>query len=218
MEPFATVEGIVAPLLRDNIDTDAIIPAGIFKRIGTDMSRIGEGLFLDWRESAEGGERDQFILDRPQFTQAKVLLTGRNFGCGSSREHAVWALLGAGIRCVIAESYAEIFQANAFRKGLLPIALEPEKHARLVALVADSDVPVRIVVDLEACLITPVGDRPPVAFSVNPDRRDVLLRGLDEIDVALNHEDDIAAFQARDREARPWVYEIDFHEAAEDGE
>lgn len=216
MEAFTTLTGIVAPLPRDNIDTDAIIPAGIFKLIGTDMSRIGEGLFLDWRKTPDGRERPEFVFNKTRFASANILLGGRNFGCGSSREHAVWALLAGGIRCVIAESFADIFYANCFRKGLLPIVPQPNDYSRLMDAAMNTPDGLKATIDLAAGICTWVGQGNGFSFEVDADRKNVLLKGLDEIAASLQFEPDIAAFQAKDRKARPWVYKVNFHHIPED--
>ncbi len=219
MEAFINLTGTVAPLVRDNIDTDAIIPAGIFKLIGADMSRIGEGLFLDWRKSPDGQERPDFVLNDARFRSANILISGKNFGCGSSREHAVWALLGAGIRCVVAESFADIFYANCFRKGLLPIVPRADDYAQLLdAALNDSD-GLTASVDLAAEIFTwgQAGSSPEgeFSFAVDAVRKEVLLQGLDEVGASLQYEQDVAAFQAKDRRARPWVYDVNFHQIPE---
>jgi|TARA_B100001971_G_scaffold53535_1_gene48680 3-isopropylmalate/(R)-2-methylmalate dehydratase small subunit len=219
MEAFTTLTGIVAPLPRDNIDTDAIIPAGIFKLIGADMSRIGEGLFLDWRQSPDGDERPDFVLNDARFRSASILLSGRNFGCGSSREHAVWALLSAGIRCVVAESFADIFFANCFRKGLLSIVPQSDDYTRLLDAVLNAPDGLTASVDLAAGIFSwqqtgssPVGE---FSFTVDANQKEALLQGLDEVGTSLQYEQDIAAFQAKDRLARPWVYDVSFHQIPE---
>ena len=219
MQAFTTLTGTVAPLPRDNVDTDAIIPAGIFKLIGTDMSRIGEGLFLDWRKSPDGHERTDFVLNDARFRGASILLGGRNFGCGSSREHAVWALLGAGFRCVVAESFADIFYANCFRKGLLPIIPQADDHARLLDAALNAPEGLSATVDLAAGTFiwqrTEASPQGSFSFEMDANHRDALLRGLDEIAVSLQYERDIATFQTRDREERPWVYAVEFHRIPE---
>ncbi len=215
MEVFTTLTGIVAPLPRDNIDTDTIILAGIFKLIGADMARIGEGPFLDWRKSPDGRPRPDFVLNEARFRTANILLGGRNFGCGSSREHAVWALLGAGIRCVVAESFGDIFYANCFRKGLLPIAPKADDYARLLDAATNAPDGLTATVDLAAGVFTwgqkESSPENSFSFEVDADQREVLLRGLDEIATSLQYEHDIVAFQTNDRRARPWVYEVNFH-------
>jgi len=223
MEAFTTLTGSVAPLLRDNIDTDAIIPAGIFKLIGADMSRIGEGLFMDWRQSLDGNERPDFVLNDAHFRSANILLSGKNFGCGSSREHAVWALLGGGFRCVVAESFADIFYANCFRKGLLPIIPQADDYARLLDATLNAPDGLTASVDLAAGIFTwgqvgSLAESSPeggFSFAVEADQKEVLLQGLDEVGASLQYDPDVAAFQAKDRRARPWVYDVNFHQIPE---
>src|SRR5579883_2934526 len=175
MEPFTTLTGIAAPLLRPNIDTDIIIR--IERLIGGDPKSLGPYAFESWRYRPDGSEDPDFVLNREPFRRARILIAGENFGCGSSREGAVWALQGFGILCIIAPSFGDIFFNNCFQNGVLPIRLERPTIERLVASLA--------------------GD---------PARPAALLQGLDEIGRTLRHDQAIAAFQARDRAERPWVY------------
>lgn len=191
MIPFTTLTSIAVPLLRDNVDTDAIIPSREMKSTG--RTGLADGLFAPWRylDTARKPNPD-FILNNPAYTGAQILLAGANFGCGSSREHAVWALAEYGFRCVIAESFAPIFRNNAIRNGLLPVTLERSLIAAM---------PGRIVtVDLAHG--TADGHR----FAIEDEARTMLLEGLDAIDLTLKKRDAIAAFHARDRADRPWVY------------
>jgi 3-isopropylmalate/(R)-2-methylmalate dehydratase small subunit len=214
MDKFTTLTAVAAPLPRDNIDTDIILPSEVVTRMGTDMARIGEGAFDDWRKDRAGKPRPEFVLNQPCYGQAQILVTGNNFGCGSSREHAVWALLGAGFRCVIARSFGDIFFGNCLKKGLLPVTLAAEPHQRVMRWAGDVAGSALLTVDLENTEIRfPDGDT--IGFSIDPEARKALLLGLDEIGTTLQYETDIANFQARDRAARPWVYDVDFHRSLE---
>ncbi len=197
MEAFTNLTGIVAPLPRDNINTDAIIPAGIFKLIGADMSRIGEGLFLDWRQSPDGDERPDFVLNDARFRFANILLSGRNFGCGSSREHAVWALLGAGIRCVVAESFADIFYNNCFKNGLLPITLNSD----IVDILFEFQGEIEINLKKQSVK----ADNKTYHFDVDSERKRRLINGLDDIDLTLQYEDQIRSFEVQYLNKYPWL-------------
>ena len=206
MEKFTRHTGIVAPLLRDNIDTDAIIPSREMKRV----SRRGleQGLFADWRYRYEGeakvGERPEFVLNRPAYREATILLSGRNFGCGSSREHAVWALREYGIRAVIAVGFGTIFHNNCVRNGALPIRLGADDIAALAEYIEAA--PGRqLTVDLKRQTVSRADGRA-YRFDTERQHRDMLLNGLDAIDMTLAHQDAIAAFLRRDRGKRPWIY------------
>lgn len=209
MEPFRRLRAIAAPLLHDHIDTDAIIPSGPIRRAGADLRRLAEGLFAERRFRSDGSEAPDFVLNRAPYRRAQVLLAGANFGCGSSREHAVWALLGFGIRCVIAESFAEIFEQNAQRNGLLLVPLERSKLHAIAAAVGVRGASQHLTVDLERQEIT-VPNAHPIRFSIAPERRHALLLGLDPIGQTLEREGAIARFEAHDRAVRPWVYESRF--------
>lgn len=198
-EPFTTLSALPAPLLRDNVDTDQIIPSREMKSTG--KTGLADGLFAGWRYTEAGGRVPDpaFVLNDPRFAHSAVLLAGRNFGCGSSREHAVWALVEYGVRCVIAESFAPIFAGNAVRNGLLPLALD--KGA--IAVITESHAPVTI--DLAVQSVT-AGDGNAWHFELDSEAKAMLLEGLDAIDLTLKHADAISAWQALDRQERPWVY------------
>ena len=202
MRPFTRHSGVAAALLVDNIDTDQIIPSREMKRVS--KLGLGEGLFAGWRYVHDGavrtGENADFVLNDPAFRDATILLGGANFGCGSSREHAVWALADFGIRAVIASGFGRIFRNNCARNGLLAIELPAEHVERIAALGAKP-----VDIDLEASRIT-LSDGTTIDFDVAPADRDMLLQGLDYIDFALRYTDDIDAFVGRDREARPWAH------------
>ena len=202
MEKFETLTGTAAALPQENINTDAIIPVRWIVNYGQDL---GLGLFGGWRYDLAGKENPDFILNRPPFRQAKILLAGRNFGCGSSREEAVWALLGFGIRCVIAPSFGDIFFENSFKNSLLPVVMDQKDIAALAQdsrFLADPT----LSVDLLLRRVSVPGGAASVAFSIADERRAALLSGLDHIGSTLTHAAEIAAFQAKDRSRRPWIY------------
>ncbi len=196
MQPFTTLTGPAAPLLRDNIDTDIIIR--VERLAGTSRESMGAVAFETWRFLPDGSENPDFVLNQPRFRGAPILLTGSNFGCGSSREGAVWAMMGMGLRCVVAESFGDIFFNNCFQNGMLPIRLDPAVIARLAAT------PGPVTVDLAAQVVVAGNDRVP--FEIEPMRRTALLEGLDEIGLTLQHAAAIASYQAADRAERPWVW------------
>ena len=192
MEPFTRVTGILAPLDRVNVDTDQIIPKQFLKRI--ERTGFGPFLFYDWRRNGD------FILDRPAYGGASVLVTGANFGCGSSREHAPWSLLDAGFRVVIAPSFGDIFKSNSFRCGLLPVEL-PEPAVRTLIDLALQQPGTEIAVDLESTEISLVPRDGKagwgVRFSIDPFFRECLLNGWDEITLTLRQADDISRYESR---------------------
>jgi 3-isopropylmalate/(R)-2-methylmalate dehydratase small subunit len=201
--PFTTVTGPAAPLLRPNIDTDVIIR--VERLVGTTRAEMGAHAFEVWRRRADGSEDPEFVLNREPFRRAPILLAGPNFGCGSSREGAVWALAGAGIRAVIAPSFSDIFAANALQNGLLPVVLPEATVRRLAAAVERAPSEALVTVDLERCVVVgPEGDVH--RFEIDPARREALLAGLDDIGLTLREAGAIAAWQERDRAARPWVW------------
>jgi 3-isopropylmalate/(R)-2-methylmalate dehydratase small subunit len=193
MEAFVRHTGLVAPLDRVNIDTDQIIPKQFLKRI--ERTGFGQFLFFDWRYLDNGLPNPAFELNRPGYTGASILVAGRNFGCGSSREHAPWALYDYGFRAIIAPSFADIFYNNCCKNGLLPVTLPDEAVTELLAK-AQAQPGYQLTVDLQAQLVTDAaGFRAP--FTVDPFRRDCMLRGLDDIGLTLQHEPAIAAYEAR---------------------
>jgi 3-isopropylmalate/(R)-2-methylmalate dehydratase small subunit len=205
MEKFTRLTAIAAPLLRINIDTDAIIPSREMKKV----SKVGlaEGLFAGWRYTAPGSreENPEFVLNRAPYRQAKILLTGANFGCGSSREHAVWALHEWGIRAIIAPSFGAIFYGNCVRNGILPVVLAQDIVEHLAALVEADPAKNQLTVDLDACVAT-ASDGAKHPFDIAPADREMLLEGLDSIALTMKRDDEILAFQVRDRLRRPWIY------------
>jgi 3-isopropylmalate/(R)-2-methylmalate dehydratase small subunit len=204
MDKFTTLRGIAAPLLRTNIDTGAII-APVFM-----LSRsidLGAKLFSNWRYTLDGAEIPEFVLNQPRYRKAQILLAGPNFGCGSSREGAVWALMRFGIRCVIAPSFGEIFFSNACQNGLLPVTLpEPTVHELADAVIAAPE-PV-LAVDLVRCAVQPPSGSE-LTFELPADRRLSFLEGLDETSLILRHEDEIDDFQQRARAAQPWLFDAE---------
>lgn len=193
MEPFRTFTGRVIALPMDNIDTDQIIPARFLKT--TDKAGLGASLFADWRYDADGRPRPDFVLNRPEAQGAQVLLAGDNFGCGSSREHAPWALAGFGFRAVVSTSFADIFRNNALKNGLLPIIVDGEAHRRLLDSLA-REPQAEVTVDLAAqTLKLPGGVE--VSFPIDGFARDCLLEGVDELGYLFQRHSQIAAYEAR---------------------
>ncbi len=202
MQPFTTHTGLVAPLDRVNVDTDQIIPKQFLKTIK--RTGLREGLFFDWRRRKDGSPDPDFFLNQPRYEYATILLARDNFGCGSSREHAPWALLDQGFRCLIAPSFADIFYNNCFQNGILPVVLKSEEiQALFVATLAKEGY--RLTVDLGAQTVTtPDGVR--YRFEIDPFRKDCLYRGLDPIGLTLQHEPAIAAYEARRKAEAPWLF------------
>ncbi|HHC73323.1 MAG TPA: 3-isopropylmalate dehydratase small subunit [Thiotrichales bacterium] len=211
MEKFGKFTGIVVPLDRPNVDTDAIIPKQYLKSIR--RSGFGPNLFDDWRYLDPGepgmdhsGRRPdpEFVLNQPRYASASILLARENFGCGSSREHAPWALADYGFKVIIAPTFADIFYNNCFKNGLLPIVLDAETVDRLFREV-EAEEGYALTVDLEAqTLTTPSGEVIP--FEVDPFRRHCLLEGLDDIGLTLQHVEEIRAYERRRMEEAPWLF------------
>jgi 3-isopropylmalate/(R)-2-methylmalate dehydratase small subunit len=196
MEAFTVVRGPAAPLMLPDVNTDVISPAH------GGRGDLAANAFAPLRYQADGAEDLDFVLNREPFRGAPILLAAQNFGCGSSRETAVWSLRGLGIRCVIAESFSDIFYGNCFQNGMLPIVLD---HESLLDLADEAASGGPVEVDLRTTTITtPSGHR--MLFEVNSTRRQQLLEGLDDLDVGIRRREQIRAFQASDRERRPWVY------------
>ena len=199
MEPFTKINGIVAPLDRPNVDTDQIIPAVYLKRI--ERTGFGPFLFAAWRFLEDGTPNPDFVLNNPSYASASIMVAGRNFGCGSSREHAPWALLDYGFRAVIAPSFADIFHKNCFDNGIVPVHLPEDQVNRLMAK-AKGKPGYRMTVDLESCQLSDE-EGLDIPFKVHNDsavhefRRHCLLNGLDDIALTLEHEAEIAAYEAR---------------------
>ena len=201
MENFTTLTGIAAYLPMINVDTDMIIPKQYLKTIK--RTGLGRGLFAELRYDEKGAPLPDFVLHKAPYTKAKILITGENFGCGSSREHAPWALLDFGFRCIIAPSFADIFYNNCFKNGILPIALPQEEIDKLIDD-ASRGANATITVDLAA-----QGIRGPdggvIKFDIDPFRKRCLMEGLDDIGLTLEKGDAIGAFEARSRTERPWA-------------
>lgn len=193
MEPFVKLSGIAAPIDRVNIDTDAIIPAIHLKSIR--RTGYGEHLFSSWRYNEDGSPKPEFVLNQPAYAAANILVAGRNFGCGSSREHAPWALNDYGIRCVIAPSFADIFFNNCFQNGLLPVVL-PEEQVRRIIDLTTRNPGIQLHIDLEAQRIWDENEEIALDFAVDPFRRYCLLNGFDDIGLTLQQADKIAAYEA----------------------
>ncbi len=202
MDKFTTVTGVAAPLPTINVDTDMIIPARFLKTI--QRKGLGKNLFDAQRYRPDGSENPDFILNKAAYRRAQILVAGPNFGCGSSREHAPWALLDFGIRVVVAPSYADIFYANCFKNGILPITL-PQAVCDQLMDDAKKGANARLTVDLEAQTITrPDGSI--VKFDIDPFRREALLDGIDEIGLTEQKRVEIVAFEDQNREAQPWLW------------
>lgn len=205
MDKFTKLSAIAAPLLRINVDTDAIIPSREMKRVSKEG--LGDGLFAGWRYTEPGSrnENPEFILNREPYRQAQILLSGANFGCGSSREHAAWALAEWGIRAIIAPSFGAIFYGNCVRNAILPVVLPDERVQVLATLAAKDPEQNRIKIDLDECIVTGP-DKLTDAFDIAQTDREMLREGLDAIAVTMKRDDEILAFKARDRLKRPWIY------------
>ncbi|MNO12282.1 3-isopropylmalate dehydratase small subunit [compost metagenome] len=193
MEAFKKLTGVVGPVDRVNVDTDAIIPKQFLKRI--ERTGFGQFLFFEWRFDTEGNVNPEFELNKPRYEGASVLISRVNFGCGSSREHAPWAILDYGFRCVIAPSFADIFYNNCFKNGILPIKLSEEQVEELFQRTAKSE-GYQLTVDLENKTITD-NEGLNIAFDLDEHRRQFLLQGLDDIGLTLQHEDLIAAYEKK---------------------
>ncbi len=201
MQAFTALTGLVAPLDRVNVDTDQIIPKQFLKTIK--RTGLREGLFYDWRKKKDGSPDPEFFLNQPRYQSATILLTRDNFGCGSSREHAPWALLDQGFRCVIAPSFADIFYNNCFQNGILPVALKvDEVQALFKGAVKEG---YRLTVDLASQTVaTPDGTT--YRFDVDPFRKDCLYKGLDAIGLSLQHDAAIAIYETRRQTEAPWLF------------
>jgi 3-isopropylmalate/(R)-2-methylmalate dehydratase small subunit len=201
MQKFTTLTGIAAYLPMINVDTDMIIPKQYLKTIK--RTGLGKGLFAELRYDEKGVAHPDFVLHKPPYTQAQILITGENFGCGSSREHAPWALLDFGIRCIIAPSFADIFYNNCFKNGILPITLPQEEIDKLIDDASRGD-NARLTIDLEAQEIRGP-DGGVIKFDVDPHRKRCLMEGLDDIGLTMEKADAIAEFEGKSRTARPWA-------------
>ena len=201
MDDFRTLTGIAAPMPLMNIDTDMIIPKQFLKTVA--RTGLGKNLFDEMRYTQDGEEVADFVLNRPAYRQAEIIVAGDNFGCGSSREHAPWALLDFGIRAVIATSFADIFFNNCFKNGILPIVL-PKETVDLLMEDARKGQNARMTVDLEAQTVT-TSDGRAFAFEVDPHRKHCLLNGLDDIGLTMEKVSAIDRFEHATHESRPWA-------------
>ncbi len=207
--PFTHLSSRAAVLPQANIDTDVIIR--IERLTAGDPARIGDYALEALRYREDGSENPDFPLNQPRWRDARILITGANFGCGSSREPAVTALMAMGLRCIIAESFGDIFYANCFQNGMLPIRLTTDEVAALMAEAETN--PGDFTVDLHSCLIT-TGAGHTVAFAIDPQRREALIEGLDDIGLTLRHADAITAWQQADHRVRPWIWMTDAQDVA----
>jgi 3-isopropylmalate/(R)-2-methylmalate dehydratase small subunit len=207
MEKFTTLRAIAAPLLRENIDTDIVIP--MHRLVGaTKRSELGRHAFEAWRFRPDGAEQPDFILNREPYRQAQILLALDNFGCGSSREAAVWALEQKGFRVVLAPSFGDIFFNNCFQNGMLPVRLAADAIRAIAGQVEADPERNQVTVDLvRQVVVAPDGRE--TDFSIDKLRRAALLDGLDDIGLTRQHEAEIAAYQTRDRARRPWIYAVE---------
>jgi 3-isopropylmalate/(R)-2-methylmalate dehydratase small subunit len=201
MEKFTTLTGVAAPLDMINVDTDMIIPKQYLKTIA--RTGLGKGLFTEMRYHDDGSENPDFVLNKPAYRNAKILIVGENFGCGSSREHAPWALMDFGIRCVIAPSFADIFYSNSFKNGKLLVTLPPEEVDKLMEY-ASRSADATLTVDLEKQEIRRA-DGEVITFDIDPFKKHCLLNGLDEIGLTLEKAAAIAAHEEKVRQTRPWL-------------
>ena len=203
--PFVRLTAVAAPLVRPNVDTDAIIPSREIKAVS--KRGLADGLFAGWRYTRVGGREPDpgFVLNDPAYAGAEILLGGVNFGCGSSREHAAWALAEYGFRVVIAPSFNPIFQNNCVRNGVVPVIAPLDRVEALASAVAPDPQALRLGVDLPAQTVTdPLGVQS--RFEIGAEAREMLLHGLDAIDLTLRRRAEIDAFRASDRQRRPWAY------------
>ena len=203
MEKFERFTAPAVPIVENNLDTDQLCPKQHLKTIHREG--FDKALFSDRRFDTDGNAIADFVLNRPEYASAGILVGGENFACGSSREHAVWALVDYGIRCVIAPSYGEIFLQNTVNSGLLAITLSPSEVARLAAVAMDKPGSLWTV-DLPGQTITAPGLEP-IAFSIEPERKERLVNGLDEVSLTLAHHAEIAAFAERQRQTEPWLWD-----------
>jgi 3-isopropylmalate/(R)-2-methylmalate dehydratase small subunit len=199
MEPFISWSGIAAPMLADDINTDQITP--VYRDLHPDYAKL---LFQRKRKRPDGSDDPEFVLNKPQFKDAKILVAGQNFGCGSSRESAVWAFVAVGIRCLIARSFADIYRDNCLKNGVLPVTLAAGDAEAFETLVVETDGKAPFGADLRRQTVTAPGGRQ-FKFEIAPEDRTTLLEGLDDIGLTLKHAGDIAAWEQRASAERPWL-------------
>ncbi len=201
MEKFVKLSGVAAPLRMINVDTDIIIPKQFLKTIK--RAGLGKSAFNDIRYNEDGSENPDFVLNREPYRQASILITGENFGCGSSREHAPWAILDMGIRCIISESFADIFYNNSFKNGILPIKL-PKEQVEILMKEAEENPGTPFEIDLEKQVVTR-GNKFSFPFDIDPFRKHCLLNGLDDIGLTEVKSAKIKDFETNDQNKRPWI-------------
>lgn len=200
MQAFKTLKGRAAPLPIVNVDTDMIIPKQFLKTIK--RTGLGKNLFDEMRHDINGKDIESFVLNKPAYRKAQILVSGENFGCGSSREHAPWAILDFGIRCVIAPSYADIFYNNCFKNGILPISLPQTQVDEIMKAATDENN--EISIDLDKQVVTAAGKN--YSFDIDPFRKHCLINGLDDIGLTLQKAADISAYEAKMKKVNPWLW------------
>ena len=202
MEPYKNHESVAALMNRNNVDTDQIVPKQFLKKV--ERSGFGAHLFHDWRFNPDGSDDLTFELNKPAFQGARILVTGDNFGCGSSREHAPWAIADYGFNTIISTSFADIFYSNCFKNSILPLIVDSAKLEALMSEIAANE-GVKFFVDLENQKVTtPAGNG--FDFDIEPFRKNNMLNGLDDIALTLKHEDEITAFEQQQKQALPWLW------------
>jgi 3-isopropylmalate/(R)-2-methylmalate dehydratase small subunit len=206
MEKFTVVTGVAAPMLMTNINTDLIAPSLMPGHTPDEAAKLTlrDKMFANLRFTPDGKPREDFVLNQPRYAQARIILAGPNFGCGSSRETAVWSLMEAGIRCVIAPSFGDIFHDNAFQNGVLPLKLDMASIERIAGALQRSNA-AEMTIDLTNCELSVPG-LDPIKFELPEDRRAPLLEGVDQLDFMLRSKDEIEAWEQDDASARPWAY------------
>ena len=205
MEKFNILKSVPANLPMMNVDTDMIIPKQFLKTIK--RSGLGKSLFFEMRYDEQGKKVDNFVLNKEPYNKSSILLAGKNFGCGSSREHAPWALLDFGIKCIISTSFADIFYNNCFKNGLLPIVIKEEIIENLFGIAKDQlALEVEVNLETQSLSIEAMND---IFFEIEPGRKEPLLLGLDDIGMTFMHSDQIREFEVRHRQAMPWIFDHD---------
>ena len=202
MKPYTNHQSIAALMNRNNVDTDQIVPKQFLKKV--ERTGFGAHLFHDWRFNRDGSDNPDFELNNPRFKGARILVTGDNFGCGSSREHAPWAIADYGFNTIISTSFADIFYNNCFKNSILPLVVDNDTLAALMNEIASNE-GVKFSVDLENQKVTTPGGND-FDFEIDAFRKHNMLSGLDDIGITLKHEDKIAAFEARQKQAFPWLW------------
>jgi len=202
MDRFTTLTGTAAPLRMINVDTDMIIPKQFLKTIT--RTGLGKSLFFEMRYTDDGAERPDFVLNKPEYRKAQILVAGDNFGCGSSREHAPWALQDFGIRAIVAPSFADIFRGNCTKNGMLPIVL-PQEQIDILMQDAESSNTRTITIDLASQRVVRANGES-FSFEIDPSTKHALIEGLDEIGQTLRHDAEIASFESSQRTAQPWLW------------